>query len=94
MTIQIVAFPQEGMYACKGGKTPPLKRRGMTRVKEFWESDINVCFGQDSINDPWFSIGNGEHLFKKPEPSYEVEIDLLDSFAQVITKRQHLATSV
>lgn len=30
----------------------------MTRVKEFWESGINVCFGQDSINDPWYPVGN------------------------------------
>lgn len=20
---------------------------------------INVCFGQDSINDPWYPVGNG-----------------------------------
>jgi|GEM_PF-1963322 len=129
------------------------KRRGLTRVKEFWESGMNVCFGQDSINDPWCpasygnlmnildngihlahtmslqqldpcldlitfngaktlnvedqygvdvgkpanflvldattpfeavrqraevlaSIRNGEYLFKKPEPSYDVELDL------------------
>ncbi len=34
------------------------KRRGLTRVKEFWENGINVCFGQDSINDPWYPAGN------------------------------------
>lgn len=27
-----------------------------------WESGINVCFGQDSINDPWYPIGNGNMM--------------------------------
>jgi len=73
--LNFIALPTESTYLQRRQDTYP-KRRGMTRVKEFWESDINVCFGQDSINYPWFSIGNGEHLFKKPEPSYEIEIDL------------------
>lgn len=37
------------------------KRRGLTRVKEMWESGINVCFGQDSINDPWYPVGKWQH---------------------------------
>ena len=28
-------------------------------MKELWESGINVCFDQDSINDPWYPVGNG-----------------------------------
>ena len=27
-----------------------------------WESGINVCFGQDSINDPWYPVGNGNMM--------------------------------
>jgi len=84
VTIQIVAFPQEGMYAYEGGaemieealkmgadcvgahlqgrQDSYPKRRGLTRVKELWESGINVCFGQDSINDPWYPVGNGNMM--------------------------------
>ena len=35
------------------------KRRGVTRVKELLEEGINVAFGQDSIFDPWYPLGNG-----------------------------------
>ena len=35
------------------------KRRDLTRVKEFMELGINVAFAQDSINDPWYPMGNG-----------------------------------
>lgn len=38
------------------------KRRGITRVKEFIESDINVCFGHDDIFDPWYPLGTGNML--------------------------------
>ncbi|GIT47854.1 MAG: hypothetical protein Ct9H300mP13_6500 [Gammaproteobacteria bacterium] len=29
------------------------KRRGMTRVKEMMERDINVAMGHDCALDPW-----------------------------------------
>ena len=35
------------------------KRRGVTRVKELWESGLNVSFGHDCIQDPWYSLGRG-----------------------------------
>lgn len=38
------------------------KRRGITRVKEMWDMGINVCFAQDSINDPWYPLGNGNMM--------------------------------
>ncbi|RXI43612.1 cytosine deaminase [Clostridium tetani] len=38
------------------------KRRGITRVKELLESNINVCFGHDDIMDPWYPLGNGNML--------------------------------
>ena len=38
------------------------KRRGVTRVKEFIESGINVCFGHDDIMDPWYPLGTGNML--------------------------------
>ena len=38
------------------------KRRGITRVKELLESNINVCFGHDDIMDPWYPLGTGNML--------------------------------
>jgi cytosine deaminase len=38
------------------------KRRGITRVKELNEADINVCFGHDDIFDPWYPLGTGNML--------------------------------
>lgn len=56
--LNFIALPTENAYLQGRQDTYP-KRRGLTRVKEFWESGINVCFGQDSINDPWYPAGNG-----------------------------------
>ena len=38
------------------------KRRGITRVKEMIDADINVCFGHDDICDPWYPMGTGNML--------------------------------
>jgi len=38
------------------------KRRGITRVKEMMDADINVCFGHDDICDPWYPMGTGNML--------------------------------
>ena len=38
------------------------KRRGITRVKEMLEDNINVCFGHDDIFDPWYPLGTGNML--------------------------------
>lgn len=56
--LNFIALPTENAYLQGRQDTYP-KRRGLTRVKEFWESGISVCFGQDSINDPWYPAGNG-----------------------------------
>ena len=34
----------------------------MTRVAEIDRAGMNVCFGQDSIKDPWYPLGNGNIL--------------------------------
>jgi cytosine deaminase len=39
------------------------KRRGMARVKELHEADLNVCLGYDCIMDPWYPLGTGSMLF-------------------------------
>ncbi|MCU5771847.1 cytosine deaminase [Erwiniaceae bacterium BAC15a-03b] len=38
------------------------KRRGITRVKEMLEAEINVCFGHDDVFDPWYPLGTGNML--------------------------------
>ncbi|GAA0424755.1 MAG: cytosine deaminase [Bacillota bacterium] len=38
------------------------KRRGLTRVKELLEAEMNVCFGHDDIFDPWYPLGTGNML--------------------------------
>lgn len=59
--MNFIALPTENAYLQGRQDTYP-KRRGLTRVKEFWESGINVSFGQDSINDPWYPAGNGNMM--------------------------------
>lgn len=56
--INFIGNPTENAYLQGRQDTYP-KRRGLTRVKEFMENNINVCFGQDSMNDPWYPLGNG-----------------------------------
>ncbi|MEA5571620.1 cytosine deaminase [Calothrix sp. UHCC 0171] len=38
------------------------KRRGVTRVKELWQNGLNVSFGHDCVQDPWYSLGSGNML--------------------------------
>ncbi len=38
------------------------KRRGITRVKEMLNSNINVCFGHDDVFDPWYPLGTANML--------------------------------
>jgi cytosine deaminase len=56
--MNFIANPTENAYL-QGRQDSYPKRRGLTRVKELWENGINICFGQDSINDPWYPVGNG-----------------------------------
>ena len=36
--------------------------RGVTRVKEFLEAEVNVAVGQDDIDDPYYPFGRGDML--------------------------------
>lgn len=56
--MNFVALPTENAYLQARQDTYP-KRRGMTRVREFVDNNINVCFAQDSIVDLWYPAGNG-----------------------------------
>jgi cytosine deaminase len=59
--INFVSCPTESIHLQGRFDTYP-KRRGLTRVKELNAAGINVCFGEDSIFDPWYSLGNGKLL--------------------------------
>lgn len=59
--INFISCPTESIHLQGRFDTYP-KRRGLTRVKELTEAGMNVCFGQDSIHDPWYSLGNGKLL--------------------------------
>ena len=56
--LNFISCPTENIYLQGRQDTYP-KRRGITRVKELYENGINVCFAQDSIQDPWYPLGNG-----------------------------------
>jgi cytosine deaminase len=57
-SINFVSCPTESIHLQGRFDTYP-KRRGITRVKELHEAGINVCFGEDSIMDPWYPLGSG-----------------------------------
>ena len=59
--INFISCPTENAYLQGRQDTYP-KRRGLTRVKELLQEGINVCFAQDSINDPWYPLGNGNMM--------------------------------
>lgn len=59
--INFISCPTESIHL-QGRFDSYPKRRGLTRVKELTEAGMNVCFGQDSIYDPWYSLGNGKLL--------------------------------
>lgn len=56
--MNFVSLPTENAHL-QGRQDSYPKRRGLTRVKELWARGVNVCFGQDSLCDPWYPLGNG-----------------------------------
>ncbi|RQR51162.1 cytosine deaminase [Burkholderia sp. Bp9125] len=59
--LNFISCPTESIHLQGRFDTFP-KRRGVTRVAELDRAGINVCFGQDSIKDPWYPLGNGNIL--------------------------------
>lgn len=59
--INFVANPLVNIHLQGRFDTYP-KRRGLTRVKELLEAQINVCFGHDDVYDPWYPLGTGNML--------------------------------
>ncbi len=59
--LNFISCPTENAYL-QGRQDSYPKRRGLTRVKELIEYGINLAFAQDSINDPWYPMGNGNMM--------------------------------
>lgn len=59
--LNFISCPTENIYLQGRQDTYP-KRRGITRVKELNDAGINVCFAQDSMEDPWYPLGNGNMM--------------------------------
>ena len=59
--LQVVANPLINI-TLQGRHDLYPKRRGMTRVKELLNSNINVAFGHDCVMDPWYSLGKHDML--------------------------------
>jgi len=59
--INFVACPTESIHL-QGRFDGYPKIRGITRVKEIKDAGMNICFAQDSIQDPWYTLGNGKLL--------------------------------
>lgn len=59
--INFVANPLVNIHLQGRFDTYP-KRRGITRVKEMLEAEVNVCFGHDDVFDPWYPLGTTSML--------------------------------
>ncbi|CAH0525804.1 cytosine deaminase [Vibrio hippocampi] len=59
--INFISCPTESIHL-QGRFDSYPKIRGITRVKEIRDAGMNICFAQDSIQDPWYSLGNGKLL--------------------------------
>ncbi|NMM93630.1 amidohydrolase family protein [Bifidobacterium oedipodis] len=59
--LNFACAPTENLYLQGRQDTFP-KRRGITRVKELTEAGVNVSLGQDSMQDPWYPLGNGNMM--------------------------------
>ena len=59
--LRFLCMPTENLHL-QGRFDGYPKRRGITRVPELLDAGLKVAFGQDSIRDPWYPMGNGNLL--------------------------------
>jgi len=59
--LRFVSLPTENLHL-QGRFDGYPKIRGVTRVPELLDAGLSVAFGQDSIRDPWYPMGNGNLL--------------------------------
>lgn len=56
--MRFVVCPAENLHL-QGRGDSVSRRRGVTRARELMDAGLYVCFGQDSIMDPWYPLGSG-----------------------------------
>ena len=73
------------------------KRRGLMRVPELMDGGLNVCFGQDCVMDPWYSLGSHDMLEVAHMGIHALHmtgLDQMDALFEAIThngaRAQHL----
>ncbi|MBM6551834.1 cytosine deaminase [Marinomonas ostreistagni] len=81
--INFVSCPTENIHLQGRFDTFP-KRRGITRVKELRNAGINVALAQDSIQDPWYSLGNGKLLRQVDFALHACHMMGYDDFSQAL----------
>lgn len=81
--------PTENLYLQGRQDTYP-KRRGITRVKELSEEGINVSLGQDSMQDPWYPLGNGNMMIIL---DYALHVTQMMSFTEIDDALQFLTVN-
>lgn len=77
--LNFACAPTENLYL-QGRQDSFPKRRGITRVKELTENGINVSLGQDSMQDPWYPVGNGNMMIIL---DYVLHLAQMMSFAEL-----------
>jgi cytosine deaminase len=87
--INFVCAPTENLYLQGREDTYP-KRRGITRVKELDHAGINVSLGQDSMQDPWYPLGNGNMMIIL---DYVLHLAQMMSFAEIDKAMKFLTTN-
>ncbi len=59
--VQVVANPLDNTVL-QGRYDRYPKRRGITRVDELWRFGVTVGIGHDSVQDPWYRLGQAHML--------------------------------
>ena len=59
--INVCSNPHISLWLCSGLDNQPVTR-GVTRVKELMTAGVNVCSGQDDVNDPFYAFGKMDQL--------------------------------
>jgi cytosine/creatinine deaminase len=59
--IHIVSNPHISLVLAGRRDQEPV-RRGITRVKQLLEAGVNVCSGQDDVNDPYYPFGRASQM--------------------------------
>ncbi|GAB4072859.1 cytosine/isoguanine deaminase [Barrientosiimonas marina] len=59
--MSFIALPKANLHLQGRFDSFPVER-GVTRVRDMLEENINVSFGLDSIKDPWYPLGDGDMM--------------------------------